>query len=305
MTSGGDNRWYVRDHVSGQPRQVWLFTDRTAMNIGVTNPQDGVGTYFAANEGESIWDCINRQTPWLKPEAMEGRFHEMNLGPAEFYPRIARPVVLNVQPTLWTPTLNSERAYIAGARAQAIIMVRKLELICQTVQPAAGTLQVYGHEIRNLLILAATEAEMHWRGILKANGSLVSKPNSNQFVKLVEPLKLRDYAVGFHDFPDLAPVQPFAGWSSTNPTDSLGWYAAYQGVKHNREEEFERGTLEHAISAVSACLSLLVAQFGPVALGSELSGYVTITAPDWPLECMYIPRVTEADWTPIHHPELC
>jgi hypothetical protein len=304
MTSGGGNRWYVRDCVGGQPRQVWLFTDRTATNIGVTNPQDGAGTYFAADEGESIWDCIDRQTPWLKPEATEGRFHEMNLGPAEFYPRIARPVVLGVQPTLWTPSLDSERAYIAGARGQAIIMVRKLELICQTVQPAARTLQVYGHEIRNLLILAATEAEMHCRGILKANGSLAGKPNSNQFVKLVEPLKLGDYAVAFHHFPDLAPVQPFASWTSTNPTDSLGWYAAYHGVKHNREEEFERGTLEHAISAVSACLSLLVAQFGPVALGAELSGYVAITAPDWPLEYMYIPRVTEADWTPVYHPGL-
>lgn len=304
MTTGEESRWYVRDHVGGQARQVWLFTNRTATNIGVTNPQDGAATYFAADEGESIWDCIGRQTPWLGPEATEGRFHEMNLGPAEFYPRIARPLALGLRATLWKPSLDSERAYIAGARAQAAIMVSKLKLICQTVQPATRTLQVYGHEIRNLLILAATEAEMHWRGILKANGSLVAKPNSNQFVKLVGPLKLRDYAVAFNDFPDVAPVQPFASWTAVNPTDSLGWYAAYHGVKHNREEEFARGTLEHAISAVSACISLLVAQFGPVALGAELSDYATITAPSWSLNQMYIPRVTGADWTPVHHPEL-
>jgi hypothetical protein len=304
MASSGDIRWYVRDRIAGQPRQVWLFTDRTATNIGVTNPQGGAGTYFAADEGESIWDCIDRLTPWLKQEATEGRFHEMILRPAEFYPRIARPIVLGVKPTLWTPSFDNEKAYVAGARAQATILVRKLELICQTVQPSKRTLQVYGHEIRNLLILAATEAEMHWRGILRANGSQVAKPNTNQFVKLLAPLKLSDYAVAFHDFPDLAPVQPFAGWTQSDPTDSLRWYAAYHGVKHNREEEFERGTLEHTISAVSACLALLTAQFGPVALGAELSGYVSVTGPDWPIEEMYIPRVTEADWTPVHHPGL-
>lgn len=302
MTSGGNDRWYVRDHVAGQPRQVWLFTDRTATNIGVADPTNGIGTYFVADEGETIWECIDRQTPWLK--SGEGRFYEMNLGPAEFFPRIARPVALGVLPTLWTPAFDSERAFIAGARTQATILVRKLEMICQTVQPSARTLQVHGHEIRNLLLLAATEAEMHWRGILKANGSQVSKPNSNQFVKLFHPLRLGEYAVSFHDFPDLKPVWPFAGWTPTHPTDSLGWYAAYHAVKHNREKEFERGTLQHAISAVSACLSLLVAQFGAKALSTELSDYATITTPTWALEDMYIPRVTEADWKPVNHPEL-
>lgn len=304
MASNGDHRWYVRDRVAGQPRQVWLFTDRTATNIGVTNPQGGAGTFFAADDGESIWDCIDRQTSWLKAEVTDGRFYEMKLGPAEYYPRIARPIVLGVQPMLWTPTRDDEKAYIAGARAQATILVRKLALICQTVQPSELTLHVYGHEIRNLLILAATEAEMHWRGILRANGSQVAKPNSNQFVKLATPLKLANYAVAFHDFPDIPPVRPFAGWTPTNPTDSLGWYDAYHGVKHNREGEFERGTLGHAINAVSACLTLLVAQFGPVALGAELSDSLVISCPEWPIEDMYIPRVTEADWTPVHHPEV-
>ncbi|MHC2284101.1 hypothetical protein ACVME8_010771 [Bradyrhizobium diazoefficiens] len=304
MASNSDKRWYVRDRAAGQPRQVWLFTDRTATNIGVTNPHGGAGTYFVADDGESIWDCIDRQTPWLKPEVIEGRFYEMKLGPAEFYPRIARPIALGVQPTLWTPPREGEKAYVASARGQAAILVRKLELICQTVQPSNRTLRVYGHEIRNLLILAATEAEMHWRGILRTNGSRVAKPNSNEFVKLLTPLKLAGYAVAFHDFPDIAPVRPFAGWTPADPTNSLGWYAAYHGVKHNREEEFERGTLGDAISAVSACVALLVAQFGPVALGTKLSGSLVISCPEWSIEYMYIPGVDEVDWTPVHHPEL-
>jgi hypothetical protein len=79
------------------------------------------------------------------------------LGPGEYYPRIARPLVQAHQPTPWSQSFNLEKAYVANARSQLTSLTRKLETICQTVQPSESTLVVYGHEIRNLLILAATE----------------------------------------------------------------------------------------------------------------------------------------------------
>ena len=91
------------------------------------------------------------------------------------------------------------------------------------MQPSTKTLDVYGHEIRNLLILAATEVEMHWRGILTANGSSTSKFNTNEYIKLADALRLVDYAITFLDFPDLQLIRPFAGWSKADPTKSLGW----------------------------------------------------------------------------------
>src|SRR5271166_5540495 len=177
MAESSGERWYVRDHVAGQPRQVWLFVDQTATRIGVTNPETGPGTYFKAQPGEDIWDCIRRQTPWLNPGVTEGLFHPMALGPAEFYPRIARPIVLASEPSLWSPSVLTDKAYVAGARNQLTLLVRKLEVVCQTVQPSENTLKVYGNEIRNLLILAATEVEMHWRGILSANRLSASQFN--------------------------------------------------------------------------------------------------------------------------------
>jgi len=223
--------------------------------MGVTNPETGPGTFFKAEPGEDFWDCIRRETPWLDSGVTEGRFHPMTLGPGEYYPRIARPNALASEPMLWSPGALAEKAYMASARSQLTSLMRKLETICQSVQPSEKTLDVYGHEIRNLLILAATEVEMHWRGILTANGRSASQFNSNEYVKLVDPLKLLDYAITFHDFPDLPPVQPFSGWSKLDPTISLGWYHAYHGVKHNRESEFERGTLRHGFEAVSACIA--------------------------------------------------
>jgi hypothetical protein len=305
MASTFDNRWYVRDGVGGQSRQIWLIEDQTATNMSVTNPEMGAGTLFRAAPGETIWDCMRRQTPWFNPDVTEGHFHAMTLGPGEFYPRIARPIALaGNESRLWSPNLDGEKVYIASARGQLISLTRKLEIICQNVQPSERTFDVYGHEIRNLLILAATEAEMHWRGILVKNGSQSQRLSSKEFVKLVDPLKLSEYAITFYDFPDLQPIRPFAGWLEVDPTRSLGWYDAYNGVKHNREREFERGTLRHTFEAVSACIALLVAQFGLTALNAELSRSVTLKLPSWPIKEMYLAKMQSAAPTPVNHPSL-
>jgi hypothetical protein len=303
MVQGPEERWYIRDCVARQPRHIWLIDDQTATDMSVANPETGIGTYFKAGPNENIWDCIRRQTPWLDPGVTEGRFYQMTRGPGEFYPRIAWPIALANEQKLWSPILLADKSYVANARSQLTLLVRKLEAICHIVQPSTKTFDVYGHEIRNLLILAATEVEMHWRGILTANG-LLSKFNSNEYIKLAEPLRLADYAITFLDFPEIQSVRPFDGWSKANPTKTLGWFDAYHGVKHNREGEFERGTLRHAFEAVSACIVLLVAQFGQVALSAELSSFVGLQAPKWPIGEMYLPPVRSAVWVPTNYPGL-
>jgi hypothetical protein len=95
-----------------------------------------------------------------------------------------------------------------------------------------------------------------------------------------------------------------AAWTKSDPTKSLAWYDAYHGVKHNREAEFRRGTLKRAFEAVSACIVLLVAQFGSTALNFELSRFVGLRIPVWPIGDMYLPQVIDVDWTPVEHPDL-
>ena len=267
----------------------------------VTNPESGPGSHFTAEPGEDFFDCIRRHTPW-----MIDSFYEAALGPGEYYPRMARPLAEARQsmPMFWSGSVATEKDFIANARSQLTSLTRRLQTVCQTVQPSEKNLDVYGHEIRNLLILAATEAETHWRGVLVKNGYVLSRPNTNDYVKLIEPLKLLDYTITFRDFPNLQPVQPFAGWSSQAPTNTLGWYDAYNKVKHNREDEFERGNLRHAFEAVSACIALQVAQFGLTALNAELLAFVAPTIPDWPIEEMYLSPMMSPDWASVSHPAL-
>ena len=125
-------RWYIKERINGQPRQLWLFDfdSQTATRMDVTNPEMCAGTFFRAEPSENIWDCIRRQTPWPDPESL---FRAMTLGPGEYYPRIARQLVLACEPRLWSHSFNAEKAYVANARGQLTSLTRKLEMICQTV----------------------------------------------------------------------------------------------------------------------------------------------------------------------------
>jgi hypothetical protein len=115
---------------------------------------------------------------------------------------------------------------------------------------------------------------------------------------------LGNYAIEFPSFPWLAPVRPFKGWgTSGKPSQELGWYAAYNAVKHNREHKFSRATLQNVFEAVSACVTMMVAQFGSVVgLGrnTELESFFHLSSsPVWPLSHVYMPSFGETMGEPL------
>jgi hypothetical protein len=285
--------------------QVWKIDVDKAVRVGVGNAEQSPGSFFKAEPGEIIWDALRRQTPWFEPDG-QNPFHEINLQPGEFYPRIARPIDQHPDESPgWSPGARNEANFIAIARGQLTALTRQLDRICQTIQPTEGTFETFGHDIRNLLILACTEVESHWRGVLVANGVNKSRFTTADYVELRKAMRLDEYAVDFAHYPWLTPLKPFDGWGSTgSPTQELTWYASYNAVKHNRENEFERATLRHAFHAVTACAILMVAQFGLVhGLGqrSELEAFFNIScAPKWPLSEVYMYPYGEGttDWVP-------
>lgn len=180
-----------------------------------------------------------------------------------------------------------------------------MDRICQTVHPTAQTFDTFGHDIRNFLILACTEVENHWRGVLITNHIVKNNFGTQDYVKLRAAMRLDEYAVTFLSYPWLAAIKPFESWNNASPTRTLLWYDAYNGVKHNRENEFERATLRHAFEAVTACAIMVVAQFGLHLDNwrrSELQTFFQFSGlPRWPLSEVYIYPYSEAptDWSPI------
>jgi hypothetical protein len=298
--------YYVRSGIS--PTQIWKIDTDVAVRIGVSNPEHGPGSYFKAENGETIWAAIQRQAAaWFEPDG-HNPFVECTLEPGQFYPRMVRPIDQHpFDPVGWSPSARSESHNLAVSRGQLLALSEQLAQICQTVHPVDRTLDTFGHDIRNLLILASTEAEAHWRSILIANDVQQSHYSTQHYVLLADAMKLYDFEVSFPQYPWLAPFKPFYGWRDTNsPTRDLPWYDAYNAAKHDREREFERATLRCAFEAVSACAVMLVAQFGqPAALGREFSSRLRICAvPTWPLSEVYVMPYDKpgGQWQPTNFP---
>ena len=291
---------YLRRPGLGHPTEVWRIDERTAEKAGI-EPGQNLFRYEAC-QGETAWEAIARYTPWPKES-----FVPLERDPGTYHPRIARPLLLANDLKLWSESGVVETTHILGCRAQLIALVRQLRDICRTVEPAEKTLGVYGHNIRNLLILSATEVEMHWRGVLNKNGKSGDRMSTKDYVQLAEIMRLREYLVGIRDFPNLQSFKPFERWGLTGAaTQDLPWYVAYHAVKHDRENEFERGTLGAAIQALVANAIMLVAQFGmAAAFDGELSNFFRFDqTPSWPEGDGYLEAMDGSGWTSVNHPAI-
>jgi hypothetical protein len=185
--------------------------------------------------------------------------------PGYYYPRIWRLGSLEDNfETDGEPIFDD--IILSQALITTSILIKKLLVIFETIQPDSTNLDCYGHEIRNLLLLTCMEVETNLAGILRANDYVsprVSRMNTQDYVNLLEPLQLSEYNVKFEFYPDLYEIRPFENWSSDSPTQSIPWYDAYNKTKHNREQELSSASLMYAIESISALLILLQAQFGP------------------------------------------
>jgi hypothetical protein len=261
-----------------------------------------IAAYFKASP-DTIWSHIREKTPWFGPNG-ENPFCETPLKPGNYYRRMARPILDLGQSPGSNPGTELDMTFVAIARSQLSVLTRQLDRICQTVHPTVETFETFGHDIRNLLILSCTEVEAHWRGVLKANGIQKEQFNTKDYVRLSPVMKLHEYAVSFPGYPWLKPIQPYSGWhNSSNPTQDLKWYHSYNAVKHDREMEFEKATLRHAFEAISACVVMLVAQFGALdgsyRSAEPLSFFHISALPTWSPADVYIPPYG-GEWTAVN-----
>jgi hypothetical protein len=196
---------------------------------------------------------------------------------------------------------RSEANEYATTIEQAQLTTIDLEEICRTVAPSPATKNAYGSKIRNLLIIACTEVESQLKGILKANQyQQPGRFTTNDYVKLLGPLRLSEYSLRLVRHRDYGDFNPFGGWDAASPTQSLPWYAAYNATKHDRELDFDKATLEHAISATGALRVLMLAQYGSMHLRPFQSTFFgSVKKPYWHQKERTYPPPTGAAWTPV------
>lgn len=149
------------------------------------------------------------------------------------------------------------------------LLVDRLDELLLYIEPDTHGLNSYSHKTRELLILACTEVESTWKLYMRSAGAapLNGKDfTTKDYVKLLEPLYLREYEVLVKPYPSVSSLKPFADWDPAAPSRSLTWYDAYNKTKHDRANYFCEGTLRNCFMAVAANLVLFAVRFSPFPL---------------------------------------
>ncbi|AUX39950.1 uncharacterized protein SOCE26_013450 [Sorangium cellulosum] len=247
-----------------------------------SNPRDDFATYFGKNK-TLIEPC--------------------SLGIGQYHPRIYRPHT--------SPRVEDayRREHASSLQAARNLLIRMKDVF-RFIEPVSQNCGTYGHELRQLLILACTEVESSCKAVLKANGYSAkpeSKWNTADYVKLLIPLRLSEWEVALRYHPDFPSFKPFDKWDTSQPTQSLDWYNAYNAVKHDRESAFTKATLYNMISAMGGAFVLVHAQFGQFGYQSmqvtETDEFYVKSLPSWSPSEYYAPPqlLGEETWRPVNY----
>lgn len=178
--------------------------------------------------------------------------------------------------------------------------VRQLEIILdelfeifKVVEPHKSNIDTFGNRIRNVILLSCMEVDALFKTIMKSNK--VKRRGRyyriNDYLKLLEPMRLNNYTISFRHIKELGDWSPFKNWSTNS---SLIWYQSYNHIKHDRFANVEEATLANAIKAISAFAIVLAARYGyRNNIWTEKIGKILQVKkePIWNIRDFYIPPI--------------
>jgi len=142
------------------------------------------------------------------------------------------------------------------------LLIKDFLKLCEYVEPADVNERVYSHRLYELYLRACTEFENVCKEILIGSGYQKSGNfKISDYRTLDASLKLSQREVGLLFWqPTEKYISPFKDWQIMGAP--LSWYQSYNEVKHNRNAEFSKASLENAVKAVAGLFLLLFSRFG-------------------------------------------
>lgn len=261
---------------------------------------------FAEMSEKQLFEAVKRTHKYYSSlnEGENLRLEQMKLDYGQQFHSIYRPIFTYNLTEYFQITSQNETSFIEHYKDSPISsfqeysnQLRQLEIILEdlsnvfkVVAPHHKQQNVYGHAIRNIIILACTELDARMQSILAENGVKPDKKyfEMRDYIKLKDPLKLNEYELSFNRYSDLGTFSPFSKWEKDK---QLYWYKAYNHIKHNREKYFAEAKLFNAIYAIMAYAIILIAQYGyRNELWNETVGKIIHIEkePKWDLQDFYI-----------------
>jgi hypothetical protein len=161
----------------------------------------------------------------------------------------------------------------------AFYLEDQIVMAFEYIEPASENKNTYSNKLWQLLVQICMEVESNFKLILSSNGyqkvddkkRIINKPfdevNCNMkddYYKVNQPMKLHLYSVNLHwrknGKSKKLELNPFNAWRASSYA-ALDWYQAYNVVKHNRYEKFEKANFINVLNSFAALRVLLYAQF--------------------------------------------
>ena len=150
-------------------------------------------------------------------------------------------------------------ADLAAALASFHILSRDYERLLEFIHPSASNATTYSHRTYELLLRACTEFESLAKIASTQLGITLPRdePSIQDLSSLYEILDLAAIDVCVAPWtPEPILLKPLEQWNKK--PHGLGWYRAYNRVKHNRVSAFPEASLLNTTYALAACFALLV-----------------------------------------------
>ncbi|SDC46584.1 hypothetical protein [Ruegeria marina] len=182
------------------------------------------------------------------------------------------------------------------------LLIERLDAICRVISPIGRNLKSFGPQISEVHILSCVNIESQMKRILSENGYNKDSYSTSDFVKLLVPMKLANYAVKFQRYHWIDAKKPFEAWDPEAPTKSLPWFDRYNSAKHDKGNVNYQPRLDDVFSSISALLAVTAAQFGATNTArftSRMRDSVHFEGfPVWEQSQLYIPpdHVGKKDW---------
>jgi hypothetical protein len=146
-------------------------------------------------------------------------------------------------------------------RAYKLIEKDLLRLF-EYIEPRDDNIAVYSHRTYELLLRASTEFETNCKRILEVNG--YSKRGDlnirEDYSRINRSSRLAEYSVSLVEwYPEPIVLKPFNEWS--RGYRPLTWYRSYNDVKHDRNSNFRRASLDNVLNAIAGLYVVLFSQF--------------------------------------------
>jgi len=202
------------------------------------------------------------------------KFEDPEFLPGEHIPNVFRPVhhktASDKSESLTKPN-SKPREFKNSITVALRRLSKKLDHLLEFIEPTKDNLSSYGSANREFLILCCTELEGALKQVLRSNGCKPVRTHytMKDYFKARRVLLLSEYQVYYGDrITALGKTEPYKKWN-TNRFRQLGFYDAYNKVKHDPLKNLKLATLENCLEAYSAYVIASIAILG----SSHISDY--------------------------------